>query len=88
MITNDSLVIHGDNNDLKSIFSCCSRVKKVAEKIDGIFFNAGTMGDCSLDLSALLWSCLKLWQLPYQLATGEGLLRYENRSTKDGTFLQ
>ncbi len=81
------VVIHGDNSDLASIFSCCSKVKNVTEKIDGIFFNAGTMGDCSLDFGALAWSCLKLWQLPYRLATGEGLLRYENRSTKDGTVL-
>jgi len=77
-------VIHGDNSDLASIFSCCSKVKNAVEKIDGIFFNAGTMGDCSLDLSALAWSCLTLWKMPYRLATGEGLLRYENRSTKDG----
>jgi len=44
------------------------------------------MGECSLDFNAIISSLLKPWQLPYKLSTGDGLLKYESKSTsKDGT---
>lgn len=74
----------GDNGDLSSIFACCVEIRRLTSKIDGIFLNAGTMGKCSLDITAIMWSILKPWQLPYKLATGDGLLKYEQATSKDG----
>ena len=78
-----SLVVVGDNGDLKSIQSAATEIQKLTNQIDALYLNAGTMGDCKLAWKKIFvaFCCLQIIRI---LVDATSFLEFSRDSTNDG----